>query len=101
MTLALPPQGGEPRAVARIVNDILQGKLNATMALTLTANAASTVLSDTRITAASFLAWMPRTSNAAAAIATTYVSARTAGSATFTHANNAQTDRNFIVLVIG
>lgn len=101
MTQALPPQGAEPRSVARVVNDILQGKLNAVMTVTLTQNATSTTLTDPRITASSFVGLMPMTANASGALATTYVSARASGSATFTHANNAQTDRNFVVLVIG
>ncbi len=101
MTLALPPQGADPRTVATIVNNILQGKLNAVITVVLTANATTTTLTDTRITRASFIGLCPLTSNAAAALATTYVSARADQSATFTHANNAQTDRNFVVLVIG
>lgn len=101
MTLVLPPQGGDPRQIARIVNDILQGKLNATMAVTLTPNAGTTTLSDARITASSFIGLCPLTANAAGAIATTYPSTRAAGSVIFTHANNSQADKTFIVLVIG
>ena len=42
-----------------------------------------------------------QTANAAAAIATTYVSARGNGTVTLTHTNDAQTDKIFTYLVIG
>lgn len=91
------------RKLARKVNDLLQGRINCTLDVTLTANAASTTVTDARISASSFLFWMPRTANAAAEIGngTLYVSARTNGSATLAHANNAQTDRDFTLLIIG
>lgn len=37
----------------------------------------------------------PRTANAAAAVATTYISSVTQGAFTITHANNAQADKTF------
>jgi hypothetical protein len=43
----------------------------------------------------------PTTANAAAALATTYVSAVTQGSFTLTHANNAQTDKTFGYVALG
>ena len=69
--------------------------------LTLTANAASTTLTDDRITASSVISLMPTTANAAAALATSYVGTRAIGSATITHANNAQADKTFAYIVTG
>lgn len=95
------------RRVARTVNLLLQGKLNAVTTVTLTANTTTTTITDARITSSSFIGFMPKTANAAAALANLYVSAQmgsngtVAGSATLTHANNAQTDRTFNVLIIG
>ncbi len=97
----LPPQGTDPRRVATVVNLAMRGKINATASLTLTPNAGSTALTDERIGAHSALLLMPATANAAAATASTYVSARQPGSATFSHANNGQTDRTFAVAIIG
>lgn len=91
------------RKLARKINDLLQGRLNCTLDVTLTANAASTTVTDARLSASSFIGVMPRTANAAAEIGagTLYVSARANGSATLAHANNAQTDREYTLLIIG
>ena len=95
------------RKIAQVVNNINQGKMNAVTTVTLTANAASTTLQDARITQNSFIGFMPTTANAVAAFSGLYVSNRMAsnglapGTATIVHANNAQTDRTFTVLIIG
>jgi len=106
---AVPLTGIRPeehrRKLAIAVNSLLQGKLNAVISLTLTANAASTTITDARLTPNSFLWFMPQTANAAAEIGngTMYVASSTLTnrSAVVTHANNAQTDRSFRVLIIG
>jgi hypothetical protein len=91
------------RAVKSVVNLILQGKLNATLDVTLTANQATTAVNDPRLSGSSGLYFMPQTANAAAEIGngTLYVSARGSQSATLTHANNAQADRTYTMLIIG
>ena len=83
--------------VQQTVNEMLKGRGNQTGTLTLTANAASTTLTDNLLTADSVITFMPTTANAAAEIGagTMYVSARNNGSFTIAHANNAQTDRTF------
>jgi hypothetical protein len=83
------------------VNESQRGRLNATGTVTLTANAASTTVTDPEFTAEMVPVLMATTANGAAAIATTYVSARTNGTFTLTHANNAQTDRTFLYIRIG
>ena len=89
------------RKIAEIVNSVRDGKINATGTVTLTANAATTTLTDTRITPNSKIMFMPTSSNGAAGVTALYVSARTTGSATLTHANNAQTDRTYGYAVLG
>lgn len=93
------------RKLAKAVNRILQGKMNAVTTLTLTASVATTTLTDVRISPQSFIGFMPLTANASAEIGagTIYVLAanQTNGSAVITHANNAQTDRTFTLLIIG
>lgn len=86
-----------------VVAGLLIGKLNVCVDVTLTANAASTTVTDARIRESSGLYLMPTTANAAAALGTTYISdsGRTHGSVTITHANNAQTDRTFRVAILG
>lgn len=97
------PQGADIRRIVEVVQRLLQGKMNATTTLTLTANAGSTTLTDARIGGSSHIGWTPLTANASAEVGagTIYVSARVKGSATIAHANNAQTDRDFSVLIIG
>lgn len=97
----LPPGGADQRAVANVLNLAMDGKINAVTAITLAAGASSTILTDSRIGADSFIGLAPLTANAAAALATTYIAARGIGSATVAHANNGQTDRTFTVLIIG
>lgn len=95
------------RRLSSVVNTILQGKINAVTTVTLTAGTTTTTITDARITSKSFIGLTPTTANAAAAIPTTYISSQmtgtgtTQGTATITHANNAQTDRTFNILIIG
>lgn len=86
--------------VSEIVN-MLVAKLNCAADLTLTANAATTTMSDARLSPFSVLTFMPTTANAAAAKAGLYVTGQTKGAATINHANNAQTDKTFRVAIHG
>lgn len=89
--------------IAVVVNGLLQGKQNNVTTLTLTANAASTVVTDPRAGAGSHISLTPTTANASAEIGagTIYVSSRGKQTYTVTHANNAQTDRVFTVEITG
>ena len=90
--------------IARVVNRINAGKLNATGTITLTANASGTAVVDARATAFSFIDFMPTTANARDEYlknGTMFVSARANGGFTVSHANNAQTDRTFVYSIIG
>lgn len=89
------------RAIALVLNNVIQGKLNNTGSFTITANVATTTLSDARIGANSTILLMATTANAAGALATTYFSGFGDGSCTVNHANNAQVDRTFRYAVIG
>ena len=89
---------------ARIVdaiNNILKGKLNNGGELTLTANSATSTLTDIRIGIDSVILIQPTTANAAAALANVYFGTPGDGTVTVNHANNAQTDRSFRYVVIG
>jgi hypothetical protein len=87
------------------VQQIRRGKIEVTGEFTLAANAASSTLNDPRISIQSVIIWHPRTANAAAELygGTMYITdANMAnGSAIVTHANNAQTDRQFRYAVLG
>ena len=89
------------RRIARLGNNLLQGKTNNVIQVTLAANVTTTTVTDKRIGAYTGLFFSPLTANAAAAQAGLYVSGQVNGSATLTHANTATTDRTFNVLLVG
>lgn len=113
--MALPVRTGRPRVpeyipnadehrrlLARSMNEARAGRLDCVVDVTLTANAASTVVTDARISVWTAALAMPRTANAAAEIgAGTMYFTPAAGSLTITHANNAQTDRVFSIALVG
>jgi hypothetical protein len=74
-----------------------------TFLVTLAAGATSTPVTDARITGTTAILLQPATANAAAALATTYVSetGRVNGTVSITHANSAQVDRTFRVKLGG
>ena len=89
------------RSVASVVNRMNQGGLNNTGSVTLTVSAATTTITDARISVNSAVVLFPTTANAAAAIGTTYASTRNNGSVVLTHTNNAQTDKTFTYAILG
>lgn len=88
------------RAIATALNRVID-KLSVIGTVTLTASAASTAISDQRISADALLFLTPTTANAAAETGngTLYYSAAD-GAVTITHANNAQVDRTFAYFVL-
>jgi hypothetical protein len=89
--------------VRDVTNNMLQGKVNVTLDVTLTANSATTTISDPRIGGGSAILLCPMTANAAAELAAggIYVSSIGKQTATLTHANAATTDRTFRIVIIG
>lgn len=85
------------------INRLLLGRLNAFQDFTLAANAATTTITDPRIGANTAIVLVPQTTNAAAALSTTFIPKATMkkGSAVINHANTVQTDRSFRALLIG
>lgn len=94
---------GAVRRLAEAINLIADGRTNAYGSVTLTANQATTAVSDRRVGTDSVITLMPTTANAAAEIGagTLYIGTVTAASFTITHANNAQTDRDFTYAIHG
>jgi sugar (pentulose or hexulose) kinase len=85
-------------AITKLLNQVINGEMNTVGMVTLTANAASTVVTDQRAGPGRAIALcQPTTANAAAALATSYIDPEEVGAGTFKirHANNAQTDRTF------
>lgn len=97
----LPP-GFTPADLLRWARQVSSGRINAVIpSVSLRANETTTTVTDPRLTGQSFIRWMPLTANAAAEEASMYVSARGDGTATITHANTADADKTFDLLVIG
>lgn len=100
---ALSPLEVDIRKIVAAVIALLSGRSNAVGEVTLRAGQTTTTVTKAvdpaavNVSAGSEIFLTPRTANAAAAIATTYVlaSAVTQGSFTITHANNAQVDKTF------
>lgn len=111
MTVTYPPgrtalqfTAGNPdqqmRTTAEVVNSMLSGKLNTTVFLTLTANAATTTVMDPRISRQTTAAFSPTSANAAAEVPTLWV-AMTAKQMVVHHSSAASTDRTFNVSFVG
>lgn len=91
------------RRLVERVNQLTVGRMNVVGELTLVANVASTTFEDAQFGVGSAPLLIPTTANAAAEVGAGgfYLSNRTAGAFTVTHANNAQTDRTFLYVRIG
>ena len=89
--------------VREVVNNLLRGKLNATRDVTLNASAATTIVNDPRIGGTSSIQLMALSANAAAEIGNGTIWWNAPGDQTVTlnHANNALTDRNFRLTILG
>tara|TARA_R100001015_G_scaffold18486_2_gene11757 strand:- start:5039 stop:5368 length:330 start_codon:yes stop_codon:yes gene_type:complete len=99
--LSMPDQGQHIRLISNVLNNTIDGKLNSTGNVTLTASATSTTLTDARIGANSIILFMPTTANGNSAKDNLFVSARANGTATLTHASSSNTDQSFGYVVIG
>jgi hypothetical protein len=96
--LNLPVNGGTPREISNVVNNILNGKINSTGNVTLTNSSATTTLYDARIGDDSVILFMPTTSDASTE--NIHVTGRQKGQATLNHAS-ATTTRSFGYIVFG
>jgi hypothetical protein len=81
--------------INQAIRELATGASNSLSQVTLTAFATTTVVNDPLAAPESHIDLCPLTANAAAAQATTYVSARARGSFTLTHASGASADRTF------
>lgn len=97
----LPPAGGDQRAVAEIINNMMDGKTNNTGEITLTSSTTSTTLYDARLSANSTIIMTPMTLNAAKEFGTCYISSRSNGSAVISHQNTGHSDLLYTYAIVG
>lgn len=85
------------------VEQLAQGRMNCTGTFTLTANATSTTVSAPTVAPGTIIKLSPQSSDAAAALTTTFVDPDDVqqGSFTVTHASAASTDRQFGYVALG
>lgn len=93
----------DPRRFAMAIQQLSAGRSNAVVKVTLAANANHTVVDFDNVSDGTAPIPVPRTAHAAAELAagTLYISAVTRRQFTVSHANNAQTDRDFLFVCIG
>ena len=96
----LPPFGGDQRAVAEVVNGIMDGKTNNTGKVTLATGlmVSTTTITDARIGAGSVILLSPTASTVGINY---HISSTTAGSAVITHTANVASGRTFNYIVVG
>lgn len=93
----------DPQRIADAIVQLTQGRQNSVGDVTLTPSAGSTTVNFVNCSLGSRVFLFPKTAHAAAAVATTYITAANIlqGSFTITHANDAQVDKTFSFLCIG
>lgn len=99
--LTLSPQETKIYSIVQVVIGLMLGRSNSVGQVTLRANQTTTTVTKavdpaaTNVSVGQEIFLSPRTANAAAALATSYISAVGQGTFTIVHANNAQTDKLF------
>lgn len=81
--------------LSQAIRELAAGASNSVSAVLLTPSGTTTVVSNALATPNSHIDLCPLTASAAAALPTTYVSARDQGTFTLTHTSDASTDRVF------
>lgn len=91
------------RQTAAWIAEANQGHIANTGTVSLLSGTVSTVISDKRVGANSFIGFMPTTANAAAELGagTLFVATRGKQTFTITHANGATGDRTFVYAILG
>lgn len=103
MAIQLQRSERDLQRIVDAVRQLVEGRHNAGGTVTLTAAATSTTVSHVNCSVDSYVQVFggAQTANAAAAVATSFISDVFQGGFTITHANNGQTDRTFFYTVTG
>lgn len=102
MTERLKQGGEDPRAVARTVNRILEGKINSVGTVTLSTGTTTTLVADFRAHANSKVLFQPTTANAASEWASGAMWATcSANQIDITHSSATETDLSFGYVLLG
>ena len=88
------------RRLGDAIRGVIDGHTNAAGTVTLTASTVTTTVTDRRAGTDSIIALMPTTANAAGMLTRLYVSERTEGAFTFTHAATTSSDMTYDYCVL-
>lgn len=91
----------DPAKFALAIQQLYAGRSNASGSVALAAGATSTVVSAPNCAPQCAVFLFPKTANAAAALATTFISAVGKQSFTITHATGVSVDRSFFYVCLG
>ena len=101
MYRTLPYQGGNPRNVAEIVNNAMNGKTNNSGTFTLATSVTETTVSNERAGYDSVIVLSPTTENAAAESSYTYIKTKAKGSFIIGHRNTSNTNVTYDYIIVG
>jgi hypothetical protein len=100
----VPADVGNERATsvrhAAAINQALRGAINATIGITLVANATQSTVTDSRIGPYTFVGLTPATANASDALHSIWITT-SQGVATINHASSPNLDQTFIACLLG
>lgn len=101
MAIALAPLETGIFRIVQAIRQLIEGRSNATLQVTLTPNSATTAVTAINCSKDSIPFWSPQTANAAVANQTMFYSNVVQGGFTLNHANNAQADKTFGIVCLG
>ena len=103
MAIQLQRSERDPQRIVDAIRQLVEGRHNAGGTVTLLHGATTTTVSHQNCSVDSYVQVFggAQTANAAAAVATSYISNVFQGGFTIVHLNNAQTDRKFYYTVTG
>jgi hypothetical protein len=97
----LPFQGGEPRLVAEVVNNLVEGKSNNGGTVILNTSGTETTVSNERVGFDSVIVFSPRTLNAAGETDHIYIKTKAKGSFVIGHRNHGHSDVELDYIIVG
>jgi hypothetical protein len=98
----MPDEAQHRRSMARAINNIMQGKTNNAMQVTLTPNVTSTTVTDSRASINTSPVLVAMTASAAAEMAAGHLYVvPSAGQVVINHINSPVADRTFLMSLIG
>ena len=97
----LPFQGGEPRLVAEVVNNCVEGKTNNNGTVILESSGTETTVNNERVVFDSVILFSPRSANAAGETDHIYIKTKAKGSFVIGHRNHGHSDVELDYIIVG